>query len=272
MRLRLQTHFLGIVISAAVASGSAVAGPALDDDKKPASPSAVSDPVAEPAVTSAASTNPVEYGVTLRLRNVRAPTAVIELFTERASGSSDLGLGVDFVRRRGTTELMLGLEFEHIQPGEGVFIESGTNVAAGDEADYIVSPDHNNGKQLGWLSFEFTFFNRVPIKSNFSFRYGFGAGLGIVTGDLGHYNVICVGATNSNPEPGCKPMGSPFNGNGLPSPDKGGMVVQYNLPPVFPVLNAIIGFQFQPTPKSTINLEGGIRTFPFFGLSGGYFF
>jgi len=271
MRSRLPAR-LSLLISAAVASGSAVAGPALDDDKKPATSSPVADPVAEPAVASATEANPVEYGVNVRLRNVRAPQAVIEIFTERASGSSNFGFGADFVRRRGTIELMLGFEFEHIQPGEGVFIEKGTDVAAGDEADYIVSPDHNNGKQLGWLSFEFTFFNHVPIRPEIAFRYGFGAGLGIVTGDLGHYNVVCVGATNSNPDPGCKPMGSPFNGNGLPSPEKGGVVVQYDLPPVFPVLNAIIGFQFRPMPKATINVEGGIRTFPFFGISGGYFF
>jgi hypothetical protein len=271
MRLRLSARISGLVISAAVASGSAIAGPALDDDKKAAPPSAVTDPVAEPPLITG-DTNLVEYGVTLRLRNVRAPKFIIEMFTERAVGASNFGIGADFVRRRGTTELMLGFEYEHIQPGEGVFIEAGTDVAAGDEADYIVNPDHNNGKQLGWLSFEFTFFNHVPIRPEIAFRYGFGAGLGIVTGDLGHYNVICVGATNSNPEPGCKPMGSPFNGNGLPSPDKGGMVVQYNLPPVFPVLNAIVGFQFKPMPKATINVEAGIRTFPFFGVSGGYFF
>lgn len=262
MRLRLQMPFLGIVISAAVASGSAQAQPA---------PSAVTDPVAEPAAVTA-TTNPVDYGVSMRLRNVRAPQFVIEIFTERATGASNFGFGLDFVRRRGTTEIQLGFEFEHIQPDEGVFIESGTNVAAGDEADYIVSPEHNNGKELGLLSFEFTFFNHVPIKPKFSFRYGFGAGIGIVTGDLGRYNVICVGATNDNPEPGCKPMNSPFNGNALPSPDQGGTVVQYNLPPVFPILNMIAGFQFKPIPKATVNLELGIRTFPFIGLSGGYFF
>jgi len=38
------------------------------------------------------------------------------------------------------------------------------------------------------------------------------------------------------------------------------------------VVNAIIGFQIKPTEKAVINIEGGIRTFPFFGFSGGYFF
>jgi len=41
---------------------------------------------------------------------------------------------------------------------------------------------------------------------------------------------------------------------------------------VFPVVNAIVGVQIRPMPKATINIEGGIRTFLFFGLSGSYFF
>jgi hypothetical protein len=47
--------------------------------------------------------------------------------------------------------------------------------------------------------------------------------------------------------------------------------VKYDLPPVFPVINGIIGFQFHPMDKMVINLEGGIRTLPFIGLSVGYF-
>jgi len=46
----------------------------------------------------------------------------------------------------------------------------------------------------------------------------------------------------------------------------------YKLPPVFPVLNLIAGVQFKPFDKMTVNLEGGIRTFLFFGVSSSYFF
>jgi preprotein translocase subunit SecA len=36
-------------------------------------------------------------------------------------------------------------------------------------------------------------------------------------------------------------------------------------------INAILGLQIRPTPKAVINIEGGIRTVPFIGLSVGYF-
>jgi hypothetical protein len=248
------------------ATSPALAGPALDDDKS-ATPAAGGAPA-----IAASAEKEVEYGVGVRLRNVRAPKGMLELFVESAPGGvSNFGFGVDLVRRRGNLELQLGFEYEHIEPTEGVWIESNSNVANGDEADYILSPDHNNNKGLGWFTIEFTFLNHAPISKNFAIRYGGGAGLGIVTGELARYDVLCApGTTNDNPDPGCKP--AQFGGTGLPGGDQPGMIVKYKLPPVFPVVNAILGVQIRPMPKMAINIEGGIRTFPFFGISGGYFF
>src|SRR5262249_5936826 len=112
----------------------------------------------------------------------------------------------------------------------------------------------------------------APINKYLSFRYGGGAGLGIITGELDHYNVACVGATNANPEPGCKPPR--FGGNAVYTDPTPGIATQvkYDLRPVFPVVNAIIGLQIKPFDRAVINLEAGIRTLPFFGMSIGYFF
>src|SRR5678816_1638570 len=86
-----------------------------------------------------------------------------------------------------------------------------------------------------------------------------------------------AGATNSNPEPGCIPTGYTLNGQqgqGTPTPDNPGDPEPntYDFPPVFPVVNAIIGVQIRPAPKAVVNIEAGIRTIPFIGISGGYFF
>lgn len=275
MRLRLLTLSLGTFF-AATAGGSAAAQPALDDS----APASSSDPAGAPAepapaATAAAPANAVEYGVGIRLRNVRLPKGEIELFVERAgsSGVSSGGIGFDLTRRRGNVELQLGFEFEHFVLGEGVWIEKGKDVAAGDEADFIVHPDNApNGEKLGWFTIEFTFLNHSQINKYLSVRYGAGAGLGIVTGNLWHYNIICNGATNANVSPGCVPPDSPFNGTGRYSEGTATLVKYDSIPPVFPVINAIIGLQAKPTPKSTVNLEAGIRTFLFFGLSGSYFF
>lgn len=266
--MRLSELCVGTVITLALSTGVAAAQAALDEDTQPA------EPAAEPAAPAADAGDGVEdparaisYGVALRLRSVFAPAGMVELFVERAAGGvSNFGYGIEFIRRRGDVEIQFGIEHEKITPAAGVWIAKGDNVAAGDEADYILDPD-DAPDALGWYTFEFTFLNHSEINKHVSFRYGGGAGLGVISGGLYRYNVICNGATNSSPEPGCVPVTK--GGTGLlstPSYEK------YDLPPVFPVVNAIIGVQIKPVDKLVINIEGGIRTFPFFGISTGYFF
>src|SRR5690348_5758037 len=85
----------------------------------------------------------VQYGIDVRLREVFLPQSLMNLFVEKAAGGAQsFGYGVDLVRRRGNLELQLGAELEHIALAEGVYINKGDNVAAGDTADYILSPEH----------------------------------------------------------------------------------------------------------------------------------
>jgi hypothetical protein len=272
MRLAFARVALASIIVTTV-STAALAGPALDDDKK-ASSAAMATDVTPTGPTEEA----VEYGVGIRLRHVVLPTFMLNLFVARAAdGAGNNGIGVDFTRRRGNLELQLGFEYEHVNVGQGVWIQSGQQVPK-DDPDYVLSPD-NAGNDLGWFTIEFTFLNHAPINKYMSFRYGGGLGLGIITGELDHYNIHCTGSpTNDAPEPGCTPArfggqgiytdddGNPTPGNAQPTPSK------YSLPPVFPVINAIIGLQFKPMEKWTINLETGIRTLPFIGIDSSYFF
>src|SRR5215467_15925107 len=135
MRLALPSIALGLLVSAAFARGSAWAGPALDDDKQ--KERAPQTPLPDPSLTSTETT--VEYGLGVRLRSVWVPKAILELFVARAAGGAqNFGFGVDLSRRRGNTELQLGLEWEHINIGQGVWINKGDNVAGDpgiDEAD-----------------------------------------------------------------------------------------------------------------------------------------
>ena len=258
-----------IALTIAAASSTVRAQGAALDSATPAPPTAT--PTAEPLPDP----DKPEYGIDLRLRQVYLPAGLIGLFVTRAAGgASNTGVGVDFVRRRGNLELQLGMEYEHINIQEGVYINSGDNVANGDTVDYILSPAHA-GTNFGWFTLEFTFMNHAPINKYVSFRYGGGAGIGILTGAVKRYDTACAaGATNSNVTPQCVPQ--TLGGEGTVSPDSGLTAAQepaaYNLPPVFPVVNAIIGFQIKPTPKAVINIEGGIRTLPFVGVSAGYFF
>lgn len=281
MRLALPALCLGMLVLAAVAAGSASAGPVPDDDKTKRPPLSAADEVdctklgpdtrchtLSPAEKEGSD---VEYGVGVRLRSVWVPRSILELFIERAAGGArNTGLGVDLTRRRGTTELQLGFEYERINVGQGVWIAKGDDVAAGDEADYVLGPDAS-GHQLGWFTIEFTFLNHAEITKHFAVRYGAGIGVGILAGELDHNNIICVNATNATPEPGCVPPPPQFNGQGMYAEGTPTQVA-YDLPPVFPVVNAILGLQIKPSDHVTINLEGGIRTLPFVGVSSSVFF
>lgn len=248
----------------ALMTGTALAQPALDDAGKP---KPTVDATASPGNLETTGPAP-EYGVDLRIRQVFVPKGLLELFVDRsAGGASNTGFGVDLLRRRGNLELQLGFEYEKIEVKEGVWIASGDNVAAGDEADYLLSAARA-GESLSWFTIEFTFLNHAPINDKLAFRYGGGAGLGIVMGSLQKYDVACVGATNDTPEPGCRPQ-QVNGGNGI---DADGVPADYDLPPVFPVVNAIIGLQIRPVKKAVINIETGIRTLPFVGVSAGYYF
>jgi hypothetical protein len=261
MRLALPAICLLTLVSAAFAGGSASAGPALDDDKS-------SDPAeeTEPRLMSG-----VEYGVGLRARSVWIPKSILELFVERAAGGAqNFGFGLDLTRRRGNVELQLGFEYENVNVGQGVWIKKGEDVALGDEADFILSPE-SSGNQLSWFTVEFTFLNHAEISKLLAVRYGGGLGVGIVLGELNRHDIICAqGSTNSMPEPGCIPPGR-FGGTGSFSGPEG-QVNSYDLPPVFPVINAIVGVQIRPTDQLRINIEGGIRTLPFVGVSTAFFF
>jgi hypothetical protein len=243
---------------------------ALDDDKKP---TPTTDPAVAPGTVTVADNKP-EYGIDLRLRSVWIPQGLVDLFVQHsAGGASNTGFGVDFVRRHNNSELLLGFEYEHITPASGVWVEKKGPTDDPSSADYILSPDEA-GESLGWITFEFTFMNNVPINKYAAFRWGGGAGLGILTGGLYRWDVECSGV--AGPGPGCVPGDVGLMGTGRTSNDSTGAPEstpqKYNLPPVFPVVNAIIGFQFRPTPKAVINVEGGLRTLPFLGLSAGYLF
>jgi hypothetical protein len=256
--------------------GIARAGAALDASLAPAKSDPATPAPPAPTGTPAEVADKVEYGIDIRLRSVWLPGSLVGLFVDRAAGGGqNYGYGVDFVRRRGNVELQLGFEYEHLELKEGVYINSGDHVPT-DTADYILGPDHAPEK-FGWFTAEFTFMNHAALSKNVSFRYGGGAGIGILTGGIYRYDVVCAGgATNASPEPGCVPgayggqaAGTADDKSGAPESSP----VKYDLhTPVFVVVNAIIGFQFRPTPKAVINIEGGIRTLPFIGMSAGYFF
>lgn len=195
-----------------------------------------------------------EYGVGLRLRGVFEPKAIIELFLEEAaSGVFSPGFGLELNRRRENFELVLGFEYENVSPDDGFYLEKGDDPLTPGE-----SPDFVEFDGLAWFTADLAFVFHSPINEKVSFRYGAGFGLGLVLGEALQTDSICTGRDIQND---CAP-----NPSGAQVNDPA------DLPPVFPVVILLTGVQFKPTPKMTINLEGGLRSLFFFGLSSTYYF
>ncbi|MBK9035162.1 MAG: hypothetical protein IPL61_28510 [Myxococcales bacterium] len=215
---------------------------ALDDDD------GGSPTTATTATPLAEKTN---IGVGFRLRNVRIPKGLLEIFVQRApGGSSDVGFGLEVSRRRGQFEVQLGLEYEKITVDTGIWMENGDSIPM-DEVDYVQFDN------FGWVTAELSFLYHTEIIPQLSVRYGGGAGIGVLTGDVLRTDYRCV---DTNPD------------NCAESPTATNIKAPYDLPPVMLVVNAIVGVQIRPTEEIFINVEGGLRTLPFFGITAGYYF
>jgi len=230
------------------AARSASAQAALDDDDDATAPES-SGEVAAPEEDWGAKTH---IGVGLRLRDVIVPEGLIELFVEDApSGSSELGFGIEVARRKGDFEVQFAIERDTIDIKKGYWVDKGDTIPE-DEPDYVTFDG------LGWVTAEVTFLNHSAIIPQLAIRYGGGAGLAVMTGEVRRDDARCMTAdfdSCTHPYAGAENVNNP-----------------YDLPPVMLIVNAIIGVQIKPTPDIYINVEGGLRTIPFFGASAGYYF
>jgi hypothetical protein len=225
-------------------------------------PDAPAGDMPAPPVEPAASPNAPRFGVGVSLRRVVIPQALLEVFVEQApSGIDGTGFRVEVYRRRGDFELQLGLEYEGLHGEPGIWVESGDRPGPppggdGDEVDFVEFDD------FGWFTIEMTFLNHTKLSKIFALRYGGGAGLGILKGDVRRTDFACSVATldRETLAANCAYAGGPNN------------QTPYDLPPVFPVINGFFGVEIRPIDNLVIHVETGIRTIPFFGATVGYFF
>lgn len=224
-------------------ASEAAAQAALDDDD-------TADDSA-PATSSLVEGPKTNIGVGLRLRNVRIPAGMLEWFIESVPGGvSNYGLGAELARRKGDFEVQFGVEYEKLTVTPGYWVEKDKPLP-GPTADRV----RDDG--FGWVTAELTFMYHTPIVPQLSVRYGGGAGIGILMGDVRRTDQIC----NTSSTESC-----------MDDPNAVNRDTPYDLPPVMLVINAIVGVQVRPTNEIFINIEGGLRTVPFFGMTAGYYF
>jgi hypothetical protein len=197
-----------------------------------------------------------EYGVGLRLRGVFEPSFMMNLFVEdqTSGGMFHPGFGLELNRRKGEFELVLGFEYENLSPDDGFWREKGDDGTSPGQ-----TPDFIEFDGLSWFTTDLTFMFHSPINDKVAFRYGAGFGLGIVFGDALQNDTNCTGTDFENDCTLDMSAGAQKNDPA-------------DIPPVFPVVNLLVGAQFRPSRAVSINIETGLRTIFFFGVSGTYYF
>ncbi len=194
----------------------------------------------------------VRHGVGLRLRYIFVPKGLIELFLEEApSGVSQTGFGIDYVRRKKNFEFSVGFEYDKLAPDDGYFVERGGDPRQAGTTDFIEFDG------LSWYTIDASIVYHQPLSPLISLRYGGGLGFGIVTGDVISTDAQCGGTDLQGGD--CARTG--------PEIDK--KEDFFRFPPVF---NVIGGVQVTPADNFAINVEVGMRTVFYSGISGQYFF
>lgn len=192
-----------------------------------------------------------ELGVGLRLRNVRIPNGLLELFVERAAGgASHIGIGAEFVRHKENFEIVVGIEYDSLAAEDGVWVDKGDMIPQ-DDADRVEFQD------FGWITIDASFIWHTPVHDKVALRYGAGVGLGFIRGEVLRTDQVC---STSDPNDCENQQGGQVR------------VPEDDIPPVFPVINLLVGAQIRPVANIAINLEAGIRTVPYLGTTITYFF
>jgi hypothetical protein len=221
---------------------------ALDDDDD----DDATAPVAPVEAEASEDPNKPHVGVGIRLRYVTLPKGLIELFVEHAAaGAAHPGFGVEVQRRKGNFEVQFGVEYESLNIKDGVWIDKGDSIPM-DEPDYVEFDG------FGWVGADVNFIYHTPIIDQLSLRYGAGLGLGVMLGHIYRTDYVC---TTDNIDSCNEKVG----GENKHAEEDG-------VPPVFPMINFLLGVQIKPVDHVFVNIEGGIRTIPFFGTTAGYVF
>ncbi len=258
MRLHAMREIIGISAAVLVAWGapaSSFAQPELLDDEEPV---ASDEPSPADATAAAEAANKARYGVALRLRNVRLPKALLEVFVESVPGGiSSFGYGLEFVRKKGEFEISLGIEHESLNGANGLWLDKGDTIPQ-DEVDWVQY--HN----FAWTSADMTFVWHTPVHKMFAIRYGAGVGLAVIHGEVWRSDYVCGTDVLATPEDGGACVPKP-NAEHVNDPED-------KIPPVFPILNLLVGGQLRPIDKLEINFEVGFRSLLYYGTTISYFF
>jgi hypothetical protein len=253
------TGFLAAAIL--LAAAAAAAQPAGSDEVPPptagAAPGAAptAPPTAPPAAGAAATPTGVTYAVGTRVRGLFVPAWFLEAFMTHAHSLNSFSWGVDFTRRKGNLDMVIGMDvgwYGNFKPA---------NWTGNDESSYPGDTYWTEFKGFVFTSFDINWMWNQPLTEWLAFRAGGGVGIGFLAGD--YYKTQSSGCTAANVDD--KRQCYPAPGTARKKED-----LKYYR--VLPVVSALLGFRFNLHRHFMATVEGGFHNGFVVGASGQYVF
>jgi hypothetical protein len=286
-------------------SGFASVARAADPEPPAAMPAPTESapPAAAPAEGAAGDTRPVvpageiaedapvaraadlSYGVAARLRWIIVPTWMLNLFTKKNVPLSSWGTGIEFFRRKANFDLVGTLSYQNMSPPDGNWLGKGH--------DARIDTDYVQFRGLALYGLDVSFVWHTMFNEWFGMHYGAGIGVAIVGGEIlrtSNSPSLCTEDNAGNvaqchpvpPPPAmvdcssgvCREQDLVGLGPGPDDPTNPHRFSDPNVPPVLPIVNIVVGFDFRlpQTRGWEGKIEGGFYNAFFLGMGVGYTF
>jgi len=214
------------------------------------------------------------FGAGGRVRWVTIPRGILNWFTDANVPLNSFGLGAELFLRRKTHDIVLGIVYQNMSPGDGNWLGNGKVPAL--DTDYI------QFKGFGLVGIDVAFVERYDFNQYIGLHYGAGIGVALVTGKIMRTSSAgCTSTTVNACRPAVCTTGActedQLKAIDGPTPvvDDPSQPVRFeekSVPPVLPIINLLFGFNFHfPQVKGLeLRLEGGFYNALFVGLGGSY--
>ena len=225
-----------------------------------------------------------QYALGVRVRGLWVTQAMLSSFLAASTNMQNASLAAEFIYRKRAYDVVTSLDFSFVSPDDGNYLSSGHDPAI--DSHFV------QFRNLSFLSADVSIIGHNWLTNWLEIRYGGGVGLGLVLGDVLLTNNFdqCT-LQNAGDIKLCHPLGvdltSPDReaqlkateappGQPLPPPGDTAQTphrhVSADKPPVVPVVNLLVGFNFRLHRHFSAQLEVGFRDAIFFGLGTYYWF
>jgi len=281
---------LHIRLALALAIGAALVPAAAFSDEetpKPAPESAAGEPPKKADSSSPIPTDDEQliYALGLRARYLAVPGFMLSPFLQQFTTLSSGGFGIEGIRRKGTLDIVLSLDFSFYSPPDGNYL--------GANKDPAFDTHYTQFRGLNFLALDVSFFWVHDLTSWLAIMIGGGVGIGLVLGDIYLINNSgpqdgggCAASNAGNPKQ-CYPINvgpidptdpslqTKLNATSGGAKDTSATPVYHvspDKPPVMVVVNFIVGFKIKLHRHFNINVSGGFRDGFVFGGGPEYVF